>query len=303
MFFKNLITLMFTEACGLTAEDLETALNNRPFRPCGSLEPVSAGWVPPAGKENGPLIHAAHGFLMVCLKREEKILPPAVVTEVVNARAAEIEERRGTPVRRKERDALRDEVIQDLMPRAFSQSRLTYAFIDPTDGWLVVDSASGGKTDEVSGLLRQCLGSLPVAPLATRERPTAIMTAWLDGSVELPEGVVLDSECELRSPEEDGGIARLRKHDLSAPEIQHHLEAGKEVVKLALTVDDRVCFVLDEGLVIKGLKFLDIVQEKAAEVETDDPAERFDADFAVMTLEVRDLLSNITGWFGGVNLP
>jgi recombination associated protein RdgC len=301
MWFKNLALLRFTESFGLNATELEERLEQRRFRHCGSLEPVSAGWCAPLGKDTFPLVHGTGGFLMVCLQKEEKILPASVVNEIVAERVGEIEEAQGRPVRKKERDGIRDEVLQDLLPRAFSHSRRTYGYIDPKGGWLVVDSASARKTEEFASVLRQVLGSLPVVPLATRERPGAVMTQWLmeDGP---PPGVTLESECELRSPEEDGGIVRCRRHDLSVPEIQNHLEAGKEVIKLAFTWNDRLSLVLDEALSVKRLRFLDLVQEEAADTEADDPAARFDADFAVMSLELAAFLPQLAEMFGGESL-
>lgn len=301
MWFKNLALLRFTEAFDLTPEVLEERLAQRRFRHCGSLEPVSAGWSAPLGKDSFPLVHATNGYLMICLQKEEKILPAAVINEIVNERAAEIEEQRGTALRRKERDALRDEVLQDLLPRAFSTSRRTYAYIDPKGGWLIVDSTSAKKTDEFTSILRQCLGSLPVVPFATQERPSLVMTQWLQEDA-APPGITLENECELRSPEEDGGIVRCRRHDLCTPEIQNHIEAGKEVIKLAFTWNDRLSVVLDETLAVKRLKFLDLVQEEAAEVDSDDPVQRFDADFAVMSLELAAFLPGLAELFGGENL-
>jgi recombination associated protein RdgC len=301
MWFKNLALLRFTEPFALSAVELEERLAQRRFQHCGSLDLASLGWCAPLGRDSHPLVHAANGFLMICLQKEEKILPASVVNEIVAERVQDIEDQRGQPVRRKERDSIRDEVTQDLLPRAFSFSRRTYAYIDPKGGWLVVDSASAKKTDELAALLRQCLGSLPVAPFATRERPSLAMTQWL-GEGGPPPGVTLEDECELRSPEEDGGIVRCRRHDLSAPEIQNHLEAGKEVIKLAFTWSDRLSLVLDEALSVKRLKFLDLVQEAAAEVDTDDPAQRFDADFAIMSLELAAFLPQLAGMFGGDSL-
>jgi recombination associated protein RdgC len=296
MFFKNLQLYRFTEPFTLSAPELEEYLQQRQFRPCGSLEPVSLGWTPVIGET---LTHAANGFVMFCLKKEEKLLPTSVVNEIVVERVAEIEEAQGRIVRRKERDGIREEVLQDLLPRAFTHSKKIHAYLDPTGGWLVVDSASAKKAEELCSVLRQCLGSLPVTPIATRERPSAILTHWLTHS-EIPAGLTLETECELRSPEEDGGIVKCLRHDLGADEIRNHLEAGKEAVKVALTWNDRLSFVLDETLAIKRLRFLDGVQEEAASVDTEDAAARFDADFALMSLELRNLFDGLFAAFGGL---
>ena len=92
-----------------------------------------------------------------------------------------------------------------------------------------------------------------------------------------------------------------KNHDLTAPEIQNHLEAGKEVVKLAVNWNERLGFVLDDSLGIKRLRFLDAVQEQAADVEADNEADRFDADFSIMSLELAAFLPRLLELFGGEN--
>jgi len=300
MWFKNLSLLRFTEPFTLTANELEQRLEAGRFRPCGRLEPMSYGWQPPLGKDDFPLVHAANGYLMICAMKEEKILPSSVVNEMLTERIAEVEDRKGVPVRKKEREEIRDQVVQELLPRAFSHSRRIYAYLDPKGGWLVVDSASAKKTEELASLLRRSIESLHVTFPATRERHAAVMTRWLAGNAS-PSDIIIESECELRSPEEDGGIVRCKRQDLSAPEIQNHLEVGKEVIKMAMSWNDRLSFTLDEGLGVKRLRFLDLVQEQAAEVEAADEAERFDADFSIMSLELANFLPRLLELFGGEN--
>lgn len=301
MWFKNLSLLRFTESFKPSAEELEEKLQSGRFQPCSSLQPMSYGWVPPVGKaEDGPLLHAANGCYMICAQREEKILPSSVVNEVLAEKVAEIEAQKGTPVRKKQRDALRDEIIHDLLPKAFSFSRRLYAYIDTNTGWLVVDASSSKKTEELASWLRRCLESLPVTLPAVSERPATVMTRWLvEGAT--PADIQIENECELRATDEEGALVRCKKHDLSAPEIQNHLEAGKEAVKIALSWNDRLSFVLDDSLGIRRLKFLDMVQEQAAEVDAADAAERFDADFAIMSGELAAFLPRLLELFGGEN--
>jgi recombination associated protein RdgC len=301
MWFKNLSLLRLTEKFTLTSETLQERLETGRFQACTSLQPMSYGWVPPVGKDDAPLVHAANGCFMICAQREEKILPAQVINEVLAEKISEIEERKGTTVRKKERDALRDEIIHDLLPRAFSFSRRQYAYLDPATGWLIVDSASLKKTEELASWLRRSLESLPVTPPAVSERPAAVMTRWLAEEGALPADIAIENECELRATDEEGAVIRCKKHDLAAPEIQNHLEAGKEVVKIAVNWNDRLSFVLDETLGIKRLRFLDLVQEQAADVEAEDAAERFDADFSIMSGELAAFLPRLLELFGGEN--
>ncbi len=297
MWFKNLSLLRFTEPFTLTAEQLEEKLQGGRFQPCSSLQPMSYGFVPPVGKEDAPLAHAAGGCFMICAQREEKILPASVVNEMLAEKVAEIEERKGTTVRKKGRNAIRDEIIHDLLPRAFSFSRRLYAYIDPNTGWLVVDSASAKKTEELASWLRRCLESLPVVLPAVTERPAAVMTRWLAEEGTVPADIVIENECELRATDEEGAVIRCKKHDLGAPEIQNHLEAGKEAVKIAVSWNDRLSFLVDDALGIKRLRFLDLVQEQAADVDAADGAERFDADFDIMSWGVGGFPAALAGTF------
>jgi hypothetical protein len=67
--------------------------------------------------------------------------------------------------------------------------------------------------------------------------------------------------------------------------------------KLSLTWDDRVSFVICADLSIKRLKFLDLVQSEAMEQEVESVEERFAADFAIMSGELRKVLARLTDVF------
>ncbi|MFA6163304.1 MAG: recombination-associated protein RdgC [Methylobacter sp.] len=300
MWFKNLSIFRLTEDFTLSPEDLEQKLGALSFRPCGNQEESTFGWTSPLGKTSEQLVHAANGFMMICGKKEEKVIPAAVVNEMVQEKILEAEDQQGRKLSKKERTAIKDELIFELLPRAFTFSNKTYAYIDPKGGWLIVDAASSKKAEDLLSLLRKCLGSLPAVPLNTIEKPIATMTAWLINN-EAPADITIEDECELRSPEEEGGIIRCKRHDLSLPEIKNHLDTGKEVIKLAVSWADRLSFIIDENLAIKRLKFLDLIQDQVADIETYDEAEQFDVDFSIMSLELANFLPRLMELFGGEN--
>lgn len=300
MWFKNLALFRFTEPLQIDAAELEQKLDAMRFRPCGSHEEFSFGWTPPLGQSAQQLVHAANGFLMICANKEEKVLPAAVVNELLQERIQEAETQQARRLPKKERDALKDELLFELLPRAFSFSRQTYAYIDPKGGWLIVDAASSKKAEDLASLLRKCLGSLPVTPPLTRQRPVDVMTDWLNTG-QAPKDISIENECELRSPEEDGGLIRCKRQDLSAPEIKNHLDTGKQVIKLAVSWADRLSFIVDENLAIKRLAFLDLIQDQLADIETDDRAEQFDAEFSIMSLELANFVPRLLELFGGEN--
>lgn len=300
MWFKNLSVFRLTEAFSLSPEDLEQKLEPLSFRPCGPHQEFSFGWTPPLGKTAQQLVHSTNGFMMLCAKKEEKVLPAAVVNEMVQEKILEKEEQQGRKLSKKDRTAIKDELIFDLLPKAFTFSRTVYTYIDAKGGWIIVDAASAKNAEDILSLLRKSLGSLPAAPLTTLAKPASIMTQWLLDN-QVPEDIVIEDECELRSPEEAGGIIRCKRHDLNLPEIKNHLDTGKEVIKLAVSWADRISFIIDENLAIKRLRFLDLIQDQVTDIETGNQAEQFDVDFAIMSAELANFLPRLIELFGGEN--
>ncbi len=301
MWFKNLLLFRLIEPFKLSSSDLEVKLQPHRFRSCGSLQEFSYGWISPLGRHADLLVHSCNRFLMICACREEKILPASVVSEIVADRMNELEDKQGRPIGRKERERMRADVIHELMPRAFSRSIKTYAYIDPNQGFIVIDSASSKKAEELLSLLRETLGSLPLTIPKTNNSPSFIMTDWLSKK-SAPPDLNIENECELRSPDDESSTVRCKNHDLSSPEIQAHLKAGKEVIKLAVSWNDRMTFVLDDSLGIKRLRFLDLVLDQAAEINTDDDAQRFDADFAIMSHELAEFFPRLLEIYGGESI-
>jgi len=301
MWFKNLALYRFTEPFTLTADELEEKLADKHFRPCGSHDEFSLGWTSPVGNTSEQLIHASNGFFMLCLKKEEKVVPAGVINEMLQDKIAEVEEQEARKLSKKERTALKDELIFELLPRAFSFSKKTYAYIDPKGGWIIADAASAKKAEDLLSYLRKGLGSLPVVPVNTTDKPIATMTQWLVDNSSVPKDLVIEDECELRSPEDEGSIIRCKKHNLALPEIINHLDTGKQVIKLAVNWTDRISFIIDENLAIKRLKFLDLIQDQVADTEAEDESARFDVDFSIMSLELSNFLPRLIEIFGGEN--
>lgn len=298
MWFNNLQLFRLTQPLNLSNEELEKKLAAHAFQPCGSLQPSSYGWVPPLGRNGQTLTHCANGAIMLCARKEEKILPASVIKEIVNEKAAAIEEEQGRAVRRKERQEMHDEVIFELLPKAFSRSNHTFAYLSPKENLIVVNAASAKKAEELISELRKALGSLPAVPPAITQAPASVMTEWLTGKA-CPTDVVIQDECELREPSEEGGIIRCKRQDLTSDEIQAHLSAGKHVVKLAIEWHEQLSCVIADDLSIKRLRFSDEILEQSDNIGAEDAAMAFDNDFTVMTLELSRFIPRLLELFGG----
>ncbi len=119
------------------------------------------------------------------------------------------------------------------------------------------------------------------------------MAHWL-ATQEPPAGFSIDRECELESADEAKAVVRYARHPLDIEEIQAHIAAGKLPTKLALTWDDRVSFMLTEGMQLKKVAFLDTVFEGT---KADDGG--FDTDVAIATGELVELIPDLIEALGG----
>ena len=155
------------------------------------------------------------------------------------------------------------------------------------------------RAEDLLQQLRDSLGSLSVIPLTSKHQPLEVMTRWVaDGRCE--SGFEIGEECVLRDNNDVNSTIRCKKQDPTSTEIVNHLATGMHVSQLALGWQQRVEFVVDGKLVIKRLRFADLVQEQASEVDADDAATRFDVDFAIMSLELARFIDALASAFGGI---
>jgi len=298
MFFRNLTLYRFHRDVAEDLTRLAEALADHRLRPCGSMELFTHGFVPPIGRgEEAALTHAVQACTWFVLGAEEKLLPAAVVNDELHHRVQKIAEEQGRKVGGRERKRMKEDLLNEFLPRAFVRSSRTAAYVDTANLWLVMDTASRKTAELMLTNIREALGSFPAVPLAPEEGPRVLMTDWLANGT-LPAGLALGDEVELRDPSSNvGAIARCRREDLESEEIKEHLRNGKQVYQLGLVFDERISFVLGEDLVLRKVKFLDLVLDQLDESAADAAAEQ-DARFALFTLELQRLLAKLDEWFG-----
>ncbi|MET1077441.1 MAG: recombination-associated protein RdgC [Pseudomonas sp.] len=303
MWFRNLLVYRLTQDLPFDAQALETALAAKPARPCASQELTTYGFVAPFGKgEDAPLVHVSQDFMLIAARKEDRILPGSVVRDALKEKVEEIEAEQMRKVYKKERDQLKDEIIQAFLPRAFIRRSSTFAAIAPKQGLILVNAASPKRAEDLLSTLREAIGSLPVRPLSVKIAPTATLTGWVKTQQAAEHFTVLD-ECELRDTQEDGGIVRCKRQDLTGDEIQLHLDSGKMVTQLSLAWQDKLSFVLDDKMIVKRLRFEDLLQDQAEQDGGDEAAGQFDASFTLMMLTLGEFLPQLFEALGGEEIP
>jgi recombination associated protein RdgC len=276
--FKNIQLFQIQEQLDIKVDDLQDLLLKKSFRPCGSYEWKSLGWVSPI--TNTELLHfRLDKCILLRLRVQEKILPATVIRDFVRDKIANIEAEQLRTVHRKERNEIKDLVTQELLPRALPKNNEIWLYLDLGNQWLIIDNSSRSKAEDVASFLRATLGSLPLIAAQFDPSISSILTTWLK-TRHLPTNFNLGEDCKLVASE--GESVTCKQMDLTAHEVQEHLNSGKIVEYLGLNFADRIDFILDQDFAIKRLKFTDLNQEDSDE-----------QDFSLMHLEYSNLIKQL----------
>ncbi|VFR80982.1 DNA recombination-dependent growth factor C [plant metagenome] len=298
VFFRNASVYRLAEAWQPGPAALAEQLAAAPFTPCGTMEAESVGWVSPAPDTD--LVYDSAGHYLLTLRIEQRVMPAAAVNLMVRERAAKLEEQQGFKPGKRQMKEIKEAVRDEMLPQAFRQQKDVRVWIDTRGRTLVVDSASPAQCDVVMGILGKCVDPFPVEPFQVQSNPALSMTAWLQSDA-APDTFTIDTDVELRSAGDAGAVVRYQRQAVDPSEVTHHINGGKQVTLLGLTWNDRVAFLLDDGLHLKRIVALDLLtqaQDRAGRAES----EQFAADFNLMAGELSGLIGDLTYSLGGLRL-
>ncbi|MCM5703178.1 recombination-associated protein RdgC [Larsenimonas salina] len=300
MWFKHLHLYRLHDEQVIDLESLDDALSTQAFRPVGPFEAKRVGWQSPGGRLDPSLVRDIEGHRLLTMGCQERLLPSSVIKEVLEERCLEQEAEQGFPVTRRDKQALKEKLTEELLPQAFTRSTRVDIWWDTRNRLIGVHCASQKRAEEALDLLRQSLGSLKVAPISVAVPPGRTMTGWLNDPTTRPDTLLLGDQIELRAANEDEGVLRGRQVDLECDEIQAALSAGRRVSQLGLIADGQMRFTLHEDLAIKSIRFDDALTEEADESLSDeDPLLKLDTEFSLMAHTLSATLSQLIEWLGG----
>jgi recombination associated protein RdgC len=292
--FKQLTAYRLDPGVVPDADAFDAALDRARFAPCAPTQPLAVGWVAPRGEAHAPLAERIAGMWVAALGFEQRLLPPSVVREQVQARAARIEQETGMRPGKRALRELRDELTLELLPRAFTRRATVQVWIDPAQGWLWLDAGGAARLDATLSAVVQALPVLAPRALSTAGSPAAVMREWLARG-EPPAGFGVDQDCTLQAADGRRAAVRYARHALDPQDLQRHLDAGLMPTRLALTWRSRVSFELTDSLQLRKLALLDVVLDGGGEGAD----AGFDADVALRAGELRALLPELLDALGG----
>lgn len=304
MWFKNATLLSLPRDSRIDPLELEAALAGAKLRLPGDLEFETRGFVPVIdrpvlaefdliGDPSPPqMSRTISGATLFAFATATRLLPASILQDAVAKLCKKHEAEHGRRPGKRLHNQFREQALGELLPRALVQIKRFNAYWDSRLSLMVIDTTSDGVAEKVSAALRDALGSLPCRPLSVLASLPLLMSEWLI-SRQTPRGFVLGEECLFKDPSDTTRTITCRNHDLTADDIAEHGRCGNQVTQLGMEYEQRMGFVLDARCRLRKLEFFDVVADKLADQEFDDPAARVDAEFTLMALELRGLFTRL----------
>lgn len=282
LWFKNAIIYQLNSDSLLDKAVIEKALKSAPFTPCGNLDTSKTGWVSPYNDNNNEdYIVDMQGHLLLRIKKESKILPAPVIKQALLEKIDKQEQALSRKLTKNEKATLKDEVMIDLMPRAFSKYNHYWLWIDTHNKRIVIDCSSFKQAEDILAILRKQLGALALTPLSIDNPLEQVMTTWVKEKLNFAP-FLLGDQAELKDPLEGNGIISCKNQDITSDEMLVHFESGKWISKIKIIDERGVNFIVNSDLTLKRIKFDSAILDENEDIGSDEMDKRLEADFFIM---------------------
>ncbi len=294
MWFKNCYIYLLNKETELSAESLTEKLESHRFSEVGRQEVERVGWISPLSRNLETLVHSANGCHLLCLRKEQKVIPASMLKERLEDRVQAIENNEGRKVYGKEKSALKDDILSLLKPKALTKSSHTFGYFDFRNQLLVVNAGSNGVADTFVQLLIDSLGTLGAVKLIGEENPSQIMNQWLLDS--MPDAWSLTGQYELKDPK-DERVAKFKDNEANNSLIHELIEDGYWLQKLGINYQDTFKAVIQSDLLIKSIKYSDELVAENDNIDKSEQYAQFDADFVLMTQTLAGFIAELKQLF------
>lgn len=291
MFFKNLIIYQFDKNNSSIERLDDDTLKNMTFTPCGPLDSIKHGFVSPVDDDSLKL--DIHGHTLLKVRTESKILPGSVIKKKQAERIKHLEQKLGHKLTRSEKLTVKDEIMVELLPVAFTKDLYTYVWINYQDQFIAVETASFKKAEDVLALIRKELGRLSLITLHTEKPVSPFFKEWvLDDNP--PANFFILNDALLEDPLEGNGKVKLMDENLTADEVKSYLNSGREIRSLSFSYQQRTVFTVNTELVFSKISYSSEMLDENCDISLDDKARRIEADFYLVSNELAKLIKDFT---------
>ncbi|KGP63521.1 recombinase [Legionella norrlandica] len=296
MWFNNALIYQYklNEDC-----DLHTSLTEEALKPCPPHARFIYGWLPAFDQE---MAHEVAGSSLICLGKEERILPRGVINKMLKEKIQQIETAQGRQVKRAEKAQMAEDLEFELLPKSFCVQKKLLAILDSVSQRLIINTSSNNQASQLTSFLRKTIPGIVIEPLNLAENIALRFAEWIHSPDLLPSDFQLASDCLLFSLEDEKKRVHCKGYELPAEEILTLLSQGMATAEISLIWKERIQLTLTHDFIFKKLKSLDYLIDDFNEAkELEEEYQRQDATLALLSGELRELTNALTKMFVSSN--
>lgn len=288
MWFKNALIFQYTLD---DATNLSECLANERLKPCPPHARFIYGWLPTCGDE---LVHEVAGAAMICLGKEERILPRGVIQKILQERVQAWEVQQGRAMKRAEKAQMSEDLEFELLPKSFCVQKKMMALLDTTNNRIIINTSSPNQASQFTAILRKSVPGISIEPLEYDDNLPTRFTNWINHLSSLPAPFQLASDCALFSLDDEKKRFTCKGYELPAEEILDLLSKGLAPAEVSLVWNERIQFTLTHDFIIKKMKCLDYLADEMQETQQlEEDYEKQDAALTLLNGEHRALINDL----------
>ncbi|HIG0328143.1 TPA: recombination-associated protein RdgC [Legionella pneumophila] len=288
MWFNNALIFQYKLEDGC---DLNLSLTEEALKPCPPHARFTYGWVPAFEQE---MVHEVAGSALICLGKEERILPRGVINKMLKEKIQQIETTQGRPVKRAEKAQMAEDLEFELLPKSFCVQKKFLAILDSVSQRLIINTSSNNQASQLTSFLRKSIPGIVIEPLNLTENLALRFAEWIHSPATLPDDFQLASDCLLFSLEDEKKRVHCKGYELPAEEILTLLAQGMGTAEISLIWKERIQFTLTHDFIFKKLKSLDYLIDDFNEIrQLEEEYQRQDAALTLLSGELRELINGL----------
>lgn len=273
------------------AEALNEALQERPIaRPTGS-QWNKIGFSRPSSLTES-FVWSSPNATLFTVYVLERMLTGATIREHLNERIRKVEDREQRKCYRKEVAQMKDEVVAELLPKAFIKQSATNVIM--TGNLMIVGASSAKKAEDCLSTLRDAMGSLAVRPIDYK----IPADSWLRDMMQVGSRGLFKVSESAKIVNTSKDIVQFKGVDLLGEEPQNYLGMGFHPGELSVVFDEGMHLRITDKLIFKQIKFTDTVLDPVGRDADGDPAAHLDGSLILFVDWVRRMVDDIDAEIG-----
>lgn len=271
--------------------DLNASLAENILKPCPPHARFIYGWLPTFA---GEMVHEVAGSSLICMGKEERILPRSVINKMLAEKVSVLETQHGRTIKRAEKAQIAEDLEFELLPKAFCIQKKLLALLDPISKRLIINTSSTNQATQLTALLRKTVSGLTLNPVDHRENLALRFAEWIHSPDTLPSQFQLASDCVLFALNDEKKRIHCKGYELPADEILTLLSQGMATAEISLIWKERIQLTLTQDFTLKKLKSLDYLVDDFNEIGAlEEEHQRQDAALTLLSGELRELTNDL----------